>query len=136
MAESSGESDPPRVTVRLPRERPVRGALLGWRQAPDGTWWAKVTAYVPAVGIEQEPGQDYRDVPREHAKPPDPQYVLTNLPPGANGQRLVLHEVGKCWDLTQDKLGRRVTPVKSAQLARSMLLMPDTTACDLCNPDP
>lgn len=125
MSESA-EPPLPRITV-APAGRPVTGRLHRWRQAEDGTWWAEVSVTVPATAVGQVPGEQYDNVPREAAAPT---YVLQSLRHDTPAKRaLVLHTAG-CWAAEG-----RLTPV-AADLARTTLRFDDTTACNICNPEP
>jgi hypothetical protein len=102
------------------------------RQQADGTWWYEVAIHVPVAAVQPIDGQDYSGVPTERA---EPRYVLDNGLPPLNGRpRLELHTVG-C-PIIDRRLGARITPVPNAKMARDALGFADTTACDMCRPEP
>lgn len=115
---------PPQIDVALPGGRVVRGELLSWRQAADGTWTARVTIDVPQPAVRPVDGQVYEHVPR------DRQYVMVAntraTPPTSE-----IHTAG-CWSLSKPKAWQRVTAMPDAAMAVGMLKFPTTTACPLC----
>lgn len=123
---------PPRVHLTLPGGAPVPARLLGWRQDPDGTWRAEVALTVPAGAVTQVDGEDYSQVPRV---PAPPRFVLVTSTPPKGKPVMELHVV-TCWTLATVSPTQRVTPVPDAATARGMLGFDDTTACDVCQPQP
>lgn len=129
------DQPPPRIRVRLPGDVPAR--LLGWRQDPaTGQWWAHVEAYAPASSVQQVPGEDYSQVPRQPAPGPATTtgYVLAT-DTRADPPAMELHEAG-CWEISQPARWRRITAVENAAVARASLQADDTTACPVCTPEP
>jgi hypothetical protein len=132
------DSRPPRIRVTLPGDTP--GRITGWRQDKTGRWWAVVEVHAPADSVQQVPGEDYSSVPRtphtptEPATNPEPRYVLTadtrTTPPTAE-----LHRAD-CWTIAKPAAWRRITPMPTAQDAADQLKIPDTAACDTCQPKP
>lgn len=124
------DSLPPRIRVTLPGDTP--GRITGWRQDKTGKWWAEVTVYAPAEAVQQVPGEDYSQVPRQPATPAG--YVLAtdtrDEPPTVE-----LHRAD-CWEIAQPARWRRITPVENAAVARAALQADDTTACPVCQPQP
>jgi hypothetical protein len=122
------DSLPPRVRVTLPEATP--GRITSWQQDQDGQWWAEITVRAPAAAVQQVPGEDYTAVPRQ---PAPPRYVLatdTRITP----PMMELHHAG-CWAIAQPARWRRITPV-AASVARGMPKFDDTTACEVCHPEP
>lgn len=131
-------SEPPRVRVHLPGDAP--GRLLRWRQDQTGRWWAELVVHAPAEVVQQVDGEDYSQVPREPATPPQSAHggYLLVAPKVAPGQpvKAELHRVG-CWSIPQVSTSTlRVTPIEDADQARGLLRFPDTTPCTACTPDP
>lgn len=125
---------PPQVEVRLPDGRTTSGRLLSWRQGPDGNWRALVSLQVPASAISKMPGEDYTSVPRKAAAPG---YVLatdTRIQPGSRPTQ-TLHKAD-CLIIGKRAGWTRVTPVDGADQARDALRFDDTTACEMCSPEP
>lgn len=124
---------PPRVHVTLPGgggQVPAR--ILGWRQADDGSWRAEVALTVPAGAVARVDGEDYSRVPRV---PAPPRFVLVTSTPPKGKPTMELH-TATCWTLATVAPTQRVTPVPDAATARGMLGFDDTTACDVCQPQP
>lgn len=126
------DSLPPRIRVTLPGDTP--GTLHGWRQGPDGRWWAEVTVHAPADAVHQVEGEDYSRVPREPAGASESQYVLAtdtrNQP-----STVELHRAD-CWEISRPAAWRRITPVETAEVAQAAVRFPDTTPCPVCAPTP
>lgn len=120
------------MRVTLPGGRTVDGLLLSWRQDPDGTWVPAVAIEVPAAAVARVDGEDYSRVPREAA---GPRYVIvTKHGPVGGKAELVLHKAG-CWVIDR-KHAIRITNCPTPELARGALKFDDTTACDVCRPEP
>lgn len=130
MTESPAEH--PRVRVTLPGGQVVDGLLLSWRQDPDGTWVPAVAIEVPASAVTRVDGEDYSHVPRE---PAGQRYVIvTRHGPVGGKPKMILH-TADCWAIDR-KYAIRVTDCPTPELARGALRFDDTTACDVCRPEP
>ncbi len=123
---------PPRVHLTLPGGAVVEARLLGWQQADDGSWLPEVALTVPAGAVTRVDGEDYAAVPRVSAPA---RYVLVTSTPPKGRPTMELH-LTTCFTLGSVAFHQRVTPVGSADLARDALRFPDTSACDLCKPEP
>lgn len=130
------DSRPPRVRVTLPGDVP--GTLHDWRQDEHGDWWGRVEVWAPADAVQQVDGEDYSSVPREPATPPEAtsnQYVLVAANASPDQPRAAELHRADCWAISRVKT-HRVAPVGNVAQARAALRFPDTTPCDICQPEP
>ncbi len=126
------DQPPPRVRLTLPGGAVVEARILGWQQQDDGAWRAEVALTVPAGAVARVASEDYAAVPRV---PAPARYVLVTSTPPKGRPTMELHTAG-CWTLATVSPTQRVTPVPDAATARGMLRFADTTACDVCQPQP
>lgn len=118
----------PRVTVTLPDGRIVDGCLLARRQDPDGRWWYRITADMPADTVRPIEGEDYSQVPTEKAD--GGRWVLQALRQDTPGKRSLVLHAADCWAAEG-----RTEPATRDQ-ARIFLREGWATACDVCEPQP
>ncbi|WP_432051845.1 hypothetical protein [Streptomyces xiamenensis] len=114
-ADADSDSDGPRVTIRLPDEQLLDGALRRRRYdpGPGGGWWymvelalwgvergpdgvarampAPVTIWAPASMCTPQPGEDYSGVPTDRPGRAATAWLIEQLPAAPAGEDLRVH---------------------------------------------
>jgi hypothetical protein len=96
-------------------------------QDADGTWQPEVALTVPTVAVRQVDGEDYSQVPRGPAGPPEPVWVVAPVGRAHDGPPEV-HDAARCWLVR----GGRTVAREQARAA----IAQGVPGCDVCRPEP